>query len=180
MQPEEIIQSKQWHELTRTERMIIEELANNEHEFNLLKKIMSVSLEETSDVPLIDPAVHMKLKNTFQNTKKNKRQSFIWYAAAIFLVLLIATIFLRQKNETAGTPEIVVTEPPASRPQVDSVHNYLPPSSGEQLVNVPAITQKKTRKTNMHNPSTNEKDLLAVNNTISDNPELLSFITELN
>ena len=182
MQPEEIIQTKQWHELTNGERLIIEELAANEQEFNLMKKIISVSLEESSEVPLVDPIVHRNLRNNFKQVKQKRgsRTRMIWYAAAMILVLLVATIFLRQKNEAPGSSEIVITNPPISTSPVDSLDKNIPSAQQEPVVIVPSTPKKKITNERILNSSQSDKDLLAINNRISDEPELLSLITELN
>jgi hypothetical protein len=180
MQSEEIIQSKQWHELTNGERLIIEELAANEQEFNLLKKIMSVSLEESSEVPLVDPIVHKNLRNDFKEVKQKRGSRMIWYAAAMIIVLLVATIFLRQKNEAPGTSEIVVTDVPASPSPIDSAHSDIQPPKQDPIVTLPSIPKKNNPNNKLIVTPSDDKDLLAINNRVADEPELLALITELN
>lgn len=101
LQADEIIQQKNWHELSAAEKAIVHDLAGNEQEYNLLKKMLMVSAEAPEDVPVISAGIRQHVRSTLPVVKKvsiNKG----WYAvAAGILFLAIAALFILEKEKPA-------------------------------------------------------------------------------
>lgn len=99
LQADEIIQQKEWQQLTADEKAIVAELADSEAAFNLLKKMLQVSAEEVTQVPELSPAVYNELKATLPVVKKTPVQKY-WYAAAVTLLIMAIAAFFIFKKET--------------------------------------------------------------------------------
>jgi hypothetical protein len=181
MQPEDIIQNKEWHELNDSEKLIVQELASSEQEYNLMKKIFLVSREELMDVPEISPHVHQQLKQKVSQKKKSR--NIIWYAAAAAVVILFSiTIFLRQPL-TPGTNDVVKNIPvkttPADTTAIPQQNNK---KENENTALIKPVVKKKIISPAI-TPDTNNNssaDYVAVNTTVMSDPSLLSLVTELN
>lgn len=99
MNADDIIQQKLWHELTPEEKLLVAGIAADEQEFNLLKNMIRVSLEENNLVPALNPMLKEKL---YSATKQNKKTNWLgWYAAAAAITGLIIFSFNYSKKRTA-------------------------------------------------------------------------------
>jgi hypothetical protein len=105
MQAEDIIQQKEWNELSSEEKRTIQPLAADEQEFNLLKKMLLFAGEETADVPLLAPEVPLELKAAIAAPAPSVRKINWYYVAAAILILVFPTWFvLTDKEAREGTP----------------------------------------------------------------------------
>jgi hypothetical protein len=112
MEPDNIIQQKEWSELDAAERAALREIAADEQEFNMLKKMLLIAAAE--DVPKLDAGIKERLNDRLQ--RGNTRRMNPWYyAAAAMLVLAAITWLLVQR-----TPE-VPTQASNDKPKKDTV-----------------------------------------------------------
>jgi len=97
LHPDEIIISKEWHQLNDAEKESLKELADSETSFNLLKKMLMVSFEQNEDVPIISQNIYKNLEAVLPARRMN--QAKYWYAAAAALVIVLtASLFLVKKD----------------------------------------------------------------------------------
>lgn len=97
LHPDEIIISKEWHQLNDAEKESLKELADSETSFNLLKKMLMVSFEQKEDVPIISQNIYKNLEAVLPARRMN--QAKYWYAAAAALVIVLtASLFLVKKD----------------------------------------------------------------------------------
>lgn len=109
LQADEIIQQKEWQQLTAEEKAVVTALADNEAEFNLLKKMLIVTAEAVSDVPEVAVSVQQKLRASLPAAKKRSLHSYWLAAAAAIIVMAVAALFILKKEDKAGivnTPEV--------------------------------------------------------------------------
>lgn len=98
MNADDIIQQKQWHELTPEEKLLVAGIAADEQEFNLLKNMIRVSLEENNLVPALNPILKEKL---YSATMQNKKTNWLgWYAAAAAITGLIIFLLTTEKKNS--------------------------------------------------------------------------------
>jgi len=102
---DEIIIKKEWHELSFGEKDMIRELASTEKEYNLLKKILQVSAEETTEAPAL-PDLKAAIHSRIRKPSSPAIRWYGWLAAACLLGIIISVILFQKKNEI---PEIVKT-----------------------------------------------------------------------
>gem|GEM_PF-2751507 len=106
LHPDEIIISKEWHQLNDAEKESLKELADSETSFNLLKKMLMVSFEQNEDVPIISQNIYKNIisQNIYKNLEavlpaRRMNQAKYWYAAAAALVIVLtASLFLVKKD----------------------------------------------------------------------------------
>ena len=179
MQPEDIIQQKEWNELSGYERSLLGDLAPTEQEYNLLKKIMLVSREEMEDVPAVNPAIYTALK---QQVKPKQKSYRLWYsaaAAAAILIIFIA-IYTGRQNQQQDTlvknnqPTVIINDtariipsPVNDSPLIKQQDNIAIAPAKKKIHKEPEITT--IRNTDY-----------AINTTVASDPDLLSLITEVN
>ena len=187
MQADEIIQQKEWHQLSAGEKETVRELAANEQEFNLLKKMLQVSAEEVRLTPTVDPRIKENLVTAIGGTKRNSRKMYWWATAAAVLLIAFAGLFLLQKKQT----QIAVKKEPVEKniPQTsitkkentinkDSlvIVKQTPPRNDTALI-VKSNNPARLKKSYHVLP---QQDVYAVVNTrISNDKELLSLVTEI-
>lgn len=178
MEPEEIIQQKEWLQLNKEEKLIIHEIAATEQEFNLMKKIFVVSREDLDEVPEINPVVFKTLNHHLQKRKRRNVVYFLYTAAAICL-LVLTLFFVLNKNERKENT-IVQTETPVKM-IVDTPAKVLLPDDKSQKEINRAVTNIKTPAPSQL-PEITQADQhdMAVNTTVAGNTELLNFVMELN
>ena len=98
MQADEIIQQKEWHELSPAEMQTVQELAENEQEYNLLKKMMQVSGEEASEAPMISNSVKENLTEMVREQRPSSKRYWYLAAAAAVAALIFAGILIFPKK----------------------------------------------------------------------------------
>lgn len=185
LQADEIIQQKEWYQLTAEEKNIVQELAGTEQEYNLLKKMLIVTAESISEVPPVNERVQENIK---AGIPVLKRSSFskAWYAAAAAIIAMAIAAFFIFKRETAPK-EFVKKEDHKNTP----VNTIIDSSSLQQdktplLVKkeqAPAPVQKNTPAKkpvfNSLQDSTAKAPLyVAVDISIGNDKELLDLVTE--
>ncbi len=191
MEPDEIIQQKEWHELTNTEKQSLYELAENEQEYNLLKKMMQVSLEEAGSVPPVSSSVREELAAMVQEQKPVSFRKY-WYAAAAAVVaLIIAAIMIFPKKAVQDglvknndpipndTTAIVKTAPAVVPDQLDT---SLSPSTTTNISKAPqAVPVRPATQNNQPdlNPDNTNNSYASADVHVSDDTELMNLVTEI-
>src|SRR5216110_1429198 len=112
MQPEEIIQKKEWQQLTVAEKELLHSLAATESEYNLLKKILFIAREEISETPALDPAIK---KNILAARKGRIRSMWYWAAAAIIIVLVAGWFIIQNGKGKEITVKVEKKAEPANK-----------------------------------------------------------------
>ena len=179
MEPEDIIQQKEWLQLDDAEKYILHDIAGTEHEFNLMKKILSVSKEELEEVPEADPAILQTLQTQLQ-TRSKRKSLYILYAAAAVMVILL-TLFIVLKKEDSPERNFVQEENNIPGKKQDTIYQ---PIVTEELVKDETDAIVKNTSINKiiqrkYTSVVNDNDV-AVNTTIASNTALLDYVTELN
>lgn len=188
MQADEIIQQKEWFELSGEEKSTIQELAASEQEFNLLKKMLQISAEEIVDAPLVESHVKDELHALVASRKKSVQR--YWYAAAAAIVLFIAgAIFLQKEKHT--DPPLVKTNVP------QYINSPVVVKAGDTLIFAPDNIVEPKKKNNdtiavakilpqpklQPDQSVHQVDNLqvyaSVSKTVSEEKELLALVTEI-
>jgi hypothetical protein len=193
MDAEEIIQQKEWHQLTTDDHRIVAELAETEQEYNLLKKMLQLSANEPLEVPTISASIKENLQQEFTTGKVVSIKKY-WYAvAAAILILASAALFILNKKDA---PHII--------PGNETVKNIIVPETEQKdtaIKNDPVI--KKEAPQIVHHqqnikqqvspivspvilpvisptPNIPSSDVsLALNNKVADQKELLNLVTEI-
>jgi hypothetical protein len=133
MQPEEIIQQKEWRDLTDAERALLKPIAATEGEYNILKKMFILVQEEAHDVPAVNPVLQQRLQGA---VKKNKHKSpWLYVAAAAAVVAIVTTLFLLP----AKKPGEVI----AKAPDTPSIQKNKPDSVKKNKINLPEAPKKQ-------------------------------------
>src|SRR5262245_17445443 len=94
MNAEDIIQLKDWQELTEAEKNSIATLAAAEGEYNILKKLLLIAREDAGDVPAIDPGVRVNLHSHLKKAGRKKTPVIWWVAAASVVGIIFTVLFL--------------------------------------------------------------------------------------
>ncbi len=180
MEPEEIIQQKEWIDLSASERSVLQDIAATEQEFNLMKKIFMVSREELDIVPEVDPAVFSSLEAHMISRKKRNSFYFLYAAAAILVIVL--AIFLVKKKDFETEKILVKTNQKIPAVQKDSSMAVIEPAKiiqpdSQVIVKVPAPTPKNSNRPDYSDVHNND---MAINTTVASNTGLLDYVTELN
>lgn len=186
MNADDIIQQKQWNELSEEEKSFIAEIAADEQEFNLLKKMMKVSLEENEELPTVNPLIREKLRSEITAQKSKNRVG--WYIAAAAIAGLLIFLFTQNKKEK---PDIMVKTNPDSLYQKLAITD----SSTKQIPELPKSTAtdstlqikeqlaKKQRDTLPQSNDINQVTAPSYSNVINPSVDadtsLMAFITEV-
>jgi hypothetical protein len=199
MQPEEIIQQKEWQQLTTDEKKALEPLAADEQEFNLLKKMLMVADEVSAEVPPIAPALQDQLSRSVKRNDHQRSDRKIWYyaAATIALVAVAAWFYLRtdpdKNKEVVKTPSTTNTDSPiVVNPAVpkETAKDSSKPGKiivpGIQPAEV-AVIKGKPDSTQTKDPAPLPDDIINkqaiafvnISTLIKDDTKLLSLITEV-
>lgn len=182
LQADEIIQQKEWHQLDALEKAVIAELADNETEFNLLKKMLMVSSGEVSEVPQVAVSVQEQIRSALPVVKKISSHRN-WYAvAAAILVMIIATIFfLKKENKNEDIPFVKKN---IKNPVTDSMIKITQDTS-ILLVKKEKITEQKKKSSPSPAPvfhslkDTSQDNYAGIDATVSSNMSLIDLITEV-
>lgn len=184
---DDTIQQKQWAELTPEEKSVIAEIAGDEQEFNLLKQMMKVALEENEQIPPINPALQQTLRKEIKSGKKFYRMA--WYAAAAVATGLLLMFFINQNKEkkppivknNPTTPLHNIQTPDSTKAPIPTLQ--APPSPVEttmqkqtHLAQIPSDSLPQETGTNKH-PTTLYSNV--INPTVDADTSLLAFVTEI-
>lgn len=188
MQADEIIQQKEWHELTPAEMQEVHELAENEQEYNLLKKMMQVSGEEAGEAPLISPSVKEHLAAMVREQKPAMHRRYLYLAAAAVAALIFAGILLFPKKtvndgvaintiKPNDTAVIVKKEATAAPNAIDTSTSSAAKDNIAQQPTpaVPANTAMQPAA----NPDNANRSYAAAAVHVGDDPALVNLVTEI-
>jgi hypothetical protein len=175
MEPDIIIQQKEWSELTGEEREVLREIAADEQEFNLLKKMLLIAAAD--EVPKVGENVRENVNARLTQRGKVRSIRPWYYATAAMLVLAVITwIVVQRKPELP--PEALINIPKSDTTNI-KVAPTLPAATGTlgtKLV-VKAKPVKPTIKRKMSPGPQPAESSLAVNATIRQNTDLLTLVT---
>lgn len=185
LQADELIQQKEWQQLSADEKAMLSELAGNEAEFNLLKKMLQVSAEEVSEVPPLNPAVYHEIKAMLPVVKKASGPKYWYAAAAAILVMAIAAFFIFKKEtkvEYVKMPGAPVHNNPGIKEEQVIKKDSVPVMVNKEKIISPS--KKITQKPSPVYPSLNEDPPLQNNYAVLDasvagNAALLDLIGEV-
>jgi hypothetical protein len=181
MQAEELIQEKEWQQLSSEERTFLQPLASSEGEFNLLKKMLLVSTEELENIPAIDPDIQTRVKKSLQKKSTTHFLRKWQFAAAIAVLVLLCGWLIFFKKEASN--KIVVTPPQSEMKSIER-HPHPPDTSlSPDTIEKPVLVKKSNpnKKGNiaLDQPiPVDDKNRLALNTSVGQNPELINLITE--
>ncbi len=190
MQADELIQQKEWHQLSPEERRLISELADTEAEYNLIKQMLAVSALAPMEVPVISERVRENLLREMPAGNNKSKRRYVYYSAAAAAVLIIAfTIFLLQQRKADPNKPLDMVQTPSSiktnplpLPVIDSsVKKDLTPL---QVQVIPA-KEDKTLKDPTVKPiesakkQTSSTDFSKINTQLMADTSLLAFVTEV-
>lgn len=181
MQPDDIIQQKEWHELTTEEKKILQTLVSDEQEFNILKKMMMIADETATDVPQVNPSVQQQLHRSIK--KSNQK----WYYAAAAILLITASAWFLLRNEKDNRSPIVTNPQPGEiikkdgstpkdsivpqkeiiLPKTDTTHTA-PAQKTEIPVAPPGPSSEKL-----------ETSYASISTLLKDDSSLMAFVTEV-
>jgi hypothetical protein len=178
MLPDEIIKQKEWNELSADEMETVKDLAKNEQEYYVLKKMLQVSSEAADEVPMAPAHILQNIKAGLAG-KTSNRIKWYWYAAAAIFVLAIGSLFYFEKKDASLFSNASVKQEKeiktsgGSNSSNDSTETG--GMSGTQLTKeVKEITEPAAPDSIYQ---TTEVAYTAV--SVSDQKELLEFITEI-
>lgn len=120
MQADDIIQNKEWANLTSDEKFFISELASTESEFYLLKQMMNMSAEEAFDVPEVSVSVKDNIIGEISKRSPFKIQRYWYLTAAAIIAFGFLTFLLFQskpKNDFVKV-EIPQEMPVRAKPEI--------------------------------------------------------------
>jgi hypothetical protein len=173
MQPEDIIRQKEWHLLTEAEKELLLSVTANREEYDLLRNMLLVAVEEKDEAPVIDPSVEAFLQTQLQKNKPGKRVAAFWYYAAASVVLVILSTWLLFKkpvdnNKVAVIPTIEKTTP------ADSFKRLVMPDA--EIVQGKPVTESKTA---LKKTVPQKKTWRDINTSIAKDTMLLALVTEV-
>jgi hypothetical protein len=169
MQPDDIIQQKEWHELSSEEKKILQGLVADEQEYNLIKKMMMIAHESAVDVPQINPSVQQHLHRAVKPATKK------WhYAAAAAILLLAAAAWFFLKDEKEHVSPIAKDQP--ANKEIIKKDTVLPPKT--EITQKPAPKKTKTPVIQQSNQDI-QPSYASISTLIKDDSTLMAFITEV-
>jgi hypothetical protein len=188
MQADEIIQQKEWHELSADEKNIVKELAETEGEYNLLKKMLQVSSAEPTEVPVISAHIKERLSAVVA-VKKVSYKRYLYAAAAVIVAVILSTVFIKKgkENETG----IVHADTLKKAAVQDLVHVDVAPKdtviiAPEKRETAPQVVIHKNRSNKKpvydlrpDNINNDQPVYAVVNKTISQEKDLLDLVSEM-
>lgn len=185
MNADDIIQQKQWQELTPEEKLLVADIAADEQEFNLLKNMIRVSLEENEQVPAVNPLLKKKLQKELNPNKKN--YNFFRYAAAAvisgFLIFLFVTQNKKEQNPVVknnpAPPVHKIISPDSSTNTVITVPVPSTTETTQQKSNNIALIKKDTPIRKENNIKTTTLYSNVINPSVDADSSLLAFISEV-
>lgn len=184
MQPEDIIQQKQWKQLTAAEKEIVLPLASTESEYSLLKNILLSAGDDLEVVPLIDVSVHQYLQSQLAvDAKKRSVISIYYYAAASIILAIVASWFIFQfKNNKSEIDSLVFSDVEKIILPVkggkDTIINMQPKKEAPVYAKY-KVKKKFINKKSLQRPANIQGDAWAVNTLINKDENIVSLITEV-
>lgn len=183
MQPDDIIQQKEWHELSSEEKKILQWLVADEQEYNLIKKMMMIAHETTLDVPQINPSVQQHLHRAVKPANRK------WYYAAATILLVAAAAWFFLKDEKGSDPVVLKQPPPGTIIKKDSAHkkdSIILPQPEKRSSPKTEITYKTLPKKTeppvirQNNPNQDiQPSYTSISTLIRNDSTLMAFITEV-
>jgi hypothetical protein len=185
MEPEEIIQQKEWENLTQADRALLSSLVTDKEEYYLLKNILLNGIEDTEPVPLINTSVQQNLRKQFNNNLKKRPLIRMYYAAASVILIIVAAglIFQFSNNKKEAKNLIVLHQ------KIFISHGYTVQSKKNEpliekdtLVHV-AVAKNKRKSKSKSLPKkvfVEEQNFdMAINTLINKDKNMLALITEV-
>lgn len=182
LQPDEIIQQKEWHQLSADEKELLAELADDEAGYNLLKKMLMVSSEAVKEVPAVNEDVYRQIKKVFPGSRRQTSRKY-WYATAAAAILLILSVFFIFKEQDRGGYVIKPAGPVEVKPAGKEILPAKKDSSSFMAEKKPVRkTEKNRQKVQPVFPSLQQDEpqqYVAVNTSVSANAGLLDLVSEV-
>jgi hypothetical protein len=190
MQADEIIQQKEWNELSPAEMQAVQELAENEQEYNLLKKMMQVSGEEVSEAPIISSSVKENLAEMVREQKPSSKRYWYLAAAAVAALIFAGIVIFPKKTMNDG----IATNDPKPDDTVAIVkkdQSTLPEKTDTAIVPAPVIKDNIAQQQQAPVkpavpapqlpvvPDNSNKSYASADVRVSDNAALLNLVTEI-
>jgi hypothetical protein len=196
MQAEDIIQQKEWDHLTEAEKELLQPLAADEQEFNLLKKMLLLVEEDAVTTPLIDPGVQERLQQSLTGKRKVVYFKKWYYAAAAIVAIAIAGWFLLQPSKKQPKEEeLVITPPPIEKridttpivtndPKLPGVKDkpQITPTIKDTSIDIiapPVYVQRPPSQPQVDTIKIDKPQLAVVNTTVKGDNTLMAFVTEV-
>ena len=101
MEPEEIIQQKEWEQLNEQDKSALAELAPTREDYYMLKKLMALAADAPSSSGEVPADLRVKLENKLEAVHKPQKEYriAIYYAAASIVALFVLFIALRNQGK---------------------------------------------------------------------------------
>jgi hypothetical protein len=179
MLPDEIIKHKEWNELTAAEKEAVLELAKNEQEYYVLKKMLQVSSEAVSDVPKAPERIRENIKSGLAG--KSKRTRWYWYAAAAVLVIAIGSVLYFDKKDANDQPgnDLSIRHDKATKKTVEPVSAIDSAETAGKPGSQPVRGLKEPKEAIPSDSAYHTLEIVYTAVSVSDQKELLDLITEI-
>jgi hypothetical protein len=199
LMPDDLIRSRTWETLTAAEKEQLKEVAATEADFRLLKLLLtSATLHE--DIPPLNPAIQLRLKEQFRAAQKDALKTIGWWRYAVAAVLLAAiagtvwfTMLKNKKESTIATttPKKEIVKYDTTSVPVINPTNEIKPATKLTRVPIPVAVRKKTVPPQKREPKKimpspvipipveTPNTSVAVNTRLKGNSDLLQVITEI-
>lgn len=183
MQPEDIIQQKQWEQLTAAEKAIVLPLASSAEEFMLMKHILMNAIEDETPLPAISITVQQQLQQAVIAHGRRRSLKKYYYAAAAMLVSAFAVWLVFEKNSNAE--QNMITMGDAIKLDKDIDRYILKPgnttSVGEKQEpdNITSFKKTEPVRKNIFKDIVDSAPDIAINTKINDDENMLSMVTEV-
>ncbi len=186
MEPEDIIQHKEWKQLSKAEKELLKPLVSGEEEFIHLKNILISAVEDVEAIPSISVSVQQHLQNAL--TKKRQKGAigvYFYVAASIVIAIVASWYFFTVQNNDKNTH------------MANTTNNKMSDSSGNKIKNpftaVASPPKQETAKEALKSPHKiivkkrlvvekgipKENTDIAINTQINKDENLLAVITEM-
>lgn len=181
----DIIQQKEWAALTKAEKENIFSLAENEKEYNLIRLMLLTTAAEKNEIPILPASIYENIKHEIP-TKKTYRNSLGWLSAACLTAIVLFSIYFLNKNYEA--PKLVENNPgTVQQKAVPLAKNVTESYQSDSLLknDAPPVMEIIKQPTApkiaaLNKPKAPNKSIeIKSNYSISEQPELLSLITEV-
>ncbi|HEX2630131.1 MAG TPA: hypothetical protein VHM26_13990 [Chitinophagaceae bacterium] len=197
MQVEDIIQQKEWAHLTDAEKELLQPLADDEQEFNLLKKMLLLAEEDAVAAPLIDPKVQQRLHESIAGKRKVVFSKKWYYAAAAILIIALTAWFLLQPSKKQAKDEdVAITPPPTIEKKIDTpsivtndpklpevkIKPQVTPTikdSSAPIIAPPVYVQRPPIRPEIDTIKIDKPQLAVVSTIVKSDNTLMAFVTEV-